>query len=188
MSKFVLIFMAMFVGSATADVIFLDADTVATGSTLDVSPLVTSLGTITFAGEIRGTADPDLAAAGSTGNVFDIVDPNSDALLNFDFDVTAISFIFGGNGGSFNILAKDILGNVVDSFFTGNTGNGAFAGPLALSGVGIRSLFWEDPGFSFAAIDNISIAGVSSVPEPMSIALLGLGLAGIGFSRKKKPA
>ncbi|GEM_PF-3542703 len=39
------------------------------------------------------------------------------------------------------------------------------------------------------AIDNVSISNnVSSVPEPASLALLGLGLAGIRFSRKKKTA
>lgn len=39
-------------------------------------------------------------------------------------------------------------------------------------------------------LDNLTIgsAPVSSVPEPASLALLSLGLAGIGFRRKKKAA
>lgn len=38
------------------------------------------------------------------------------------------------------------------------------------------------------AIDNVTVGtvGTTSVPEPASLALLSLGLAGIGFSRKKK--
>ena len=190
MKKFAYIsmLMSLSIGSANASVILLDADTVATGSTLASTLLTTSLGAITFNGEIRGTADSDLIAAGSTGNMFDILNSTSEAALSFGFDATSISFIFGGNSGVFNILAKDISGNTVDSFFTDNTGNGAFAGPLTLSGTGIRSLYWTDPGYNFAAIDNVSITGTSSVPEPMSIALLGLGLAGLSFSRKRKSA
>lgn len=41
-------------------------------------------------------------------------------------------------------------------------------------------------GGKHVAIDNFTINESVSVPEPASIALLGLGLAGIGFSRKKK--
>ncbi len=177
--------MLMFFSSVNAGVIQLDADTVGTGSELDTTALTTSLGTITFNGEIRSTADPDLIALGSTGDVFDI-DGTSSAQFGFDFDVTSISFIFGGNGGVFDVVAKDIVGNIVDLFYTADTDDGAFAGPLTLSGAGIRSLYWTDPGYSFAALDNVSITGASSVPEPASIALLGLGLAGIGWRRKVK--
>ena len=47
--------------TANAASIVLDADTVATGSTLDTTPLVTAFGTISYSGEIQdpGGADTD---------------------------------------------------------------------------------------------------------------------------------
>ncbi len=52
----------------------------------------------------------------------------------------------------------------------------------------ITGYFWTKPenfsGISY--VNNPSSVDNPSVPEPASIALLGLGLAGIGFSRKKK--
>jgi hypothetical protein len=137
--------------------VYLDADTPATGSLLQTQPLVTPLGTITFLGEVRLTSDPELAAAGSVGNVFDIIAPNSDALMSFDFDVSSITFIYGGNTGGILLEARDAAGAVVDSFFQASTNTGQPAGPETLMGVGIRALYWVDPGANFAAIDNVTI-------------------------------
>jgi len=142
--------------------VYLDADTPTTGSLLQTQPLVTALGTITFLGEVRVTSDPELAAAGSVGNVFDIIAPNADALMSFDFDVSSITFIYGGNTGGILVEARDAAGAVVDSFFQASTNTGAPAGPETLMGVGIRALYWEDPGFNFAALDNITLDTVGS--------------------------
>lgn len=54
--------------------------------------------------------------------------------------------------------------------------------------VAIASILF-DPTSSFIIMDNFSFGDSSvSVPEPASLALLSLGLAGLGFSRKKKAA
>ncbi len=142
--------------------VYLDADTPTTGSLLQTQPLVTAFGTITFLGEVRVTSDPELAAAGSVGNVFDIIPPNADALMSFDFDVSSITFIYGGNTGGILVEARDAAGAVVDSFFQASTNTGAPAGPETLMGVGIRALYWVDPGFNFAALDNITLDTVGS--------------------------
>lgn len=168
--------------NVNAAVIYLDMDTAATGSGLGSGPLVTSEGAITFTGEFRTTGDPDFIAAGSSGNVLDI-DANG-AMLDFGFDVSSFEFIFGGNSGEFDIVARDALNNIVDSFYQASTGDGQFAGPVTLSGVGIRSIFWNDTQGSFAPIDNITIT-TGEVPAPLPLALMGIGVIALGFTRRK---
>jgi len=174
---------------AHAGPIFLDMDTPATGSLLGTAPLVTPFGGIGFVGEFRvgDPSDPEFIAAGASGNTLDIRG-DSTAWLGFGFDVSSISFIYGGNSGSFLAEAWDIDGNVIDSFFQASTADGQPAGPETLRGSGIRNLFWRDTsGGQFAAIDNITIeAGVASVPEPTSLLLFGTGLAGLRAWRKRR--
>jgi len=47
---------------------------------------------------------------------------------------------------------------------------------------------WTSPSTFGYTIDDVTFNAptISTVPEPAAIALLGLGLAGLGFSRKKK--
>jgi hypothetical protein len=169
-----------------APTILLDADTPATGSLLGTQPLVTPFGTITFDGEIRDrNADPEFNAAGALGDVFDIDSPMQTAKLSFGFNVQSLTFIYGGNVGSILVEARDAFGAVVDSFFQADTYGGQPAGPVTLSGLGIRSLYWEDttPGMSFAALDNITI---SPIPAPGAIVLGGIGVGIIGWLRRRR--
>jgi hypothetical protein len=165
-------------------IITLDGDTPDTGSNLLTMPLTTPYGDITFVGEFKyGSSDPEFTAAGASGNTFNILEPgDQSAELFFDFDVESITFIYGGNIGDINVIARDIYGGVVDSFYQASTYDGQPAGPTTLSGSGIRSLYWTDTQSStgYAALDNIII----TIPEPATVCLLGLG--SLVFLRRRK--
>ncbi len=64
-------------------------------------------------------------------------------------------------------------------------------GVASIAGVFLNLVGAEPAGFAvdnirFGAVDDINVPGIKSVPEPGTLALLSLGLAGIGFLRKKE--
>ena len=171
--------------SAQSYLITLDAETPATGRNLDTTPLTTSFGTISFVGTVLPRYDSDMPSGyafstdngmvpGSSGNV---IEPAS---LMFDFDVESIEFLYGGNAGTILVQALNINGTVVDSFFQNDTYKGQPIGPVTLSGGNIREVRYEDTDDTLVSLDNILI---EPVPEPATIALLGLG--GLLLRRRK---
>lgn len=48
------------------------------------------------------------------------------------------------------------------------------------------SVNWQDLFFTAATIVSLDITGAARVPEPVSLAILGLGLAGLGLARRRK--
>lgn len=93
--------------------------------------------------------------------------------LTFSLDVTSINSWTGGSAGYSGISFDDNLGiwfhMSTGSNFTYNTAN-------EITAYGYQSQGWYDTS-------NLQ---TTSVPEPSSLALLGPGLIGAGFARKKQ--
>jgi hypothetical protein len=58
--------------------------------------------------------------------------------------------------------------------------------PTQYSALLVAFTFGGNPGDDLRAVDNVVLTGPASVPEPSVLALMAVGLVGIGFARIKK--
>lgn len=109
------------------------------------------------------------------------VDP-SNSLNNAYTDFFSI-LVTDGNGTTIN--AYDINDSLIGSV---STVAGGFDETLTLSGIGNitwLNIFTPSDATAYDDIVFEEVTAVASVPETATLALLGLGLAGIGFSRRR---
>lgn len=101
----------------------------------------------------------------------------------FDFDILGLGLDINGatpNSGltTFFFYASD--GSLVDTIATALIGSISFSSTQVFRGVAIQN---TDPGGQ--AYDNLRF-DAASVPEPGTLALLGIGLFGMGLARRRK--
>lgn len=105
-------------------------------------------------------------------------------------DVTQIKLDYRLDGGAWNnaitTTTESLLSPLSTCFPGGNDCAGVTA-TMSFSGVLADEWRWTRVSGSQVSLHEVMIDGyISSVPEPATFALLGLGLAGITFSRKRK--
>jgi hypothetical protein len=131
---------------------------------------------------------------GSDGTAYYMFQSGSNATLTSTasklFDVSSVDL--GNWSGSANALLTGTFadGTTVSSYYDLNNNNALTTNDFTTANLtGFTNLmsFKITAGGNYVQVDNIAInAAAAAVPEPASLALLGLGLAAIGAVRRKK--
>ncbi len=111
--------------------------------------------------------------------------PNNSVTMSFAGPITAFGILFGGWTGPgviFEFLLSD--GSGTTQLTSGAQPNWNFFGVTSLSGFTSLTI---SSGENPLLLDNMILADATSVvPEPVSMLLLGSGLAGIGAARRRR--
>lgn len=125
---------------------------------------------------------PDIATDSLFANFF-----GTPLIADFSPGVTAIGsdLISYVSSALIVVTVRDLLGNIQNFNVTPPQNSAAYFGVIA-SGGQIDRISWDPPGGITAGIDDFRFGQAAAAPEPATLVLLGLGIAGIGYQRRKR--